>query len=78
MNAETVFTVNIIQRSESVNTLTTKELAALEDQLGYEQVLIKKYRTMANTCSDSQIKSRLENIANRHQSHYDSLFNYLK
>ena len=61
-----------------MNNLTTKELTALEDQLGYEQVLVKKYRAMAGQCSDTTIKSRLENIANRHQIHYDTLVNYLK
>ncbi|MCL2546647.1 MAG: spore coat protein [Oscillospiraceae bacterium] len=61
-----------------MSNLTTKELTALEDTLGYEQVLIKKYQTLASQCSDAAIKSRLENIANRHQGHYDALFNFLK
>ncbi len=58
--------------------LTTKELTALEEQLGSEQVLIKKYRTMANQCTDAGIKSHLETIAGRHQQHYDTLVNHLK
>ena len=61
-----------------MSNLTTKELTALEDTLGYEQVLIKKYHTWANQCQDPAIKSRLENVANRHQEHYDTLFNHLK
>lgn len=61
-----------------MTNLTTKELTALEETLGAEQVLIKKYRTMANQCNDTAIKSRLENIANRHQQHYNTLVNYLK
>ena len=61
-----------------MSNLTTKELTALEDSLGSEQVLVKKYRTLASQCTDTAIKSRLENIANRHQGHYDALFNYLK
>ncbi len=61
-----------------MSNLTTKELTALEDQLGYEQVLVKKYRTMASQCNDSTIKSRLESIASRHQGHFDTLVNYLK
>ncbi|MDR3207950.1 MAG: spore coat protein [Oscillospiraceae bacterium] len=58
--------------------LTTKELTALEDQLGVEQVLIKKYRTMAGQCADAGLKNRLESIAGRHQQHYDTLINHLK
>ena len=59
-------------------TLTTKELTALEEQLGAEQVLIKKYRTMASSSNDTAIKTRYESIASRHQQHYDTLVNYLK
>lgn len=58
--------------------LTSKELTALEDQLGYEQVLIKKYRTMANQCNDTALKTRLECISGKHQQHYDKLAGYLK
>ncbi len=58
--------------------LTAKELTALEDQLGFEQVLVKKYTTMASQCTDATIKSRLESIASRHKSHYDRLVSYLK
>jgi len=61
-----------------LSNLTTKELTALEDSLGYEQVLVKKYRTLASQCNDAAIKSRLENIADRHQGHYDALFNFVK
>ena len=57
--------------------LTTKELTALEDLLGAEQVMVKKYRTMASQCTDNQLKSSYENIANRHQQHYDTLANHL-
>jgi rubrerythrin len=62
----------------ALSNLTTKELTAIEDTLAYEQVLVKKYRTLAGTCTDAAIKSRMENIANRHQGHYDTLVNYLK
>ena len=58
--------------------LTTKELTALEEQLGSEQVLVKKYRTMAAYCADLSLRSKLENIAMRHQGHYDKLITYLK
>ena len=58
--------------------LTTKELTALEETLGAEQVLVKKYRTMASQCNDAGLKSRLESIAGRHQRHYDTLISHLK
>lgn len=58
--------------------LTTKELTALEDQLGVEQVMVKKYNTMAGQCSDPAIKAKLTSIANRHQQHYNTLMGYLQ
>lgn len=58
--------------------MTTKELTALEEQLGEEQVVVKKYRTMASQCSDPAIRSKCEEIANRHQRHFDTLMCHLK
>ena len=58
--------------------LTTKELTALEEQLAGEQVLIKKYRTMATQCTDPALKTKCESIASRHQQHYDKLVSHLK
>ncbi len=58
--------------------LTNKELMALDDQLGYEQVLIKKYRTYANECSDAQLKAKCNQIADKHQQHFNTLMGYLQ
>ncbi len=58
--------------------LTSKEMTALEEQLGSEQVLVAKYRGMAAMCSDAVIKNKLEQIADRHQQHYDRIVGYLK
>ncbi len=54
--------------------LTSKELSAIEDQLSQEQLLVKKYRMYSQTASDPQIKTKCEQIASRHQNHYDKLF----
>lgn len=58
--------------------LTSKELTALEDQLGNEQALVKKYRAMATMCTDQKIKSDLESIATKHQQHYSTLVSFLQ
>ena len=58
--------------------MTSKELTALEDQLGYEQVVVKKYRAMAQNCTDIAIKTKLEGIASKHQKHFDTLSSFLK
>ena len=58
--------------------MTTKELTALEEKLDSEQVVVKKYRTMAQQCSDPALSGKLEEIANRHQRHFDTLLCHLK
>ena len=58
--------------------MTTKELMALQDQIGEEQVITKKYRTMARQCTDPAIRQKLETIASQHQRHFDTLMAHLK
>ena len=58
--------------------MTTKELMALQDQIGEEQVITKKYRTMAKQCSDPAIRQKLETISAQHQRHFDTLMSFLK
>ena len=58
--------------------MTTKELTALQEQLGEEQVITKKYRTMAKQCSDPAIRQRLETIASQHQRHFETLMGHLR
>ena len=57
--------------------LTAKELSALEDQLNYEQVLIKKFKAYSRAASDPQIKNSCEQIANQHKQHFDTLMGHL-
>lgn len=59
-------------------TLTTKELAALEDQLTTEQNVISKFRMYAQMSVDSDIKNKWECMADKHQNHYDTLITHLK
>ena len=58
--------------------LTSKEATALGEQLGSEQVLVAKYRSMAAVCQDTAIRTKLEQIASRHQQHYDRIVSYLQ
>lgn len=57
--------------------LTAKELSAIEDQLNFEQILIKKYKFYASASSDQQLKVKYEQIAAQHQGHYSLLMNQL-
>ena len=57
--------------------LTTKELSSLEEQLGLEQNLVLKYNAMAEQCEDTQIRAKWQQIARKHQKHFDKLARYL-
>ena len=58
--------------------LSTKELEALEEQLRHEQVLVKKYRAFSGQCSDAQLKVTCNQIADKHQQHFNTLMGFLQ
>ncbi len=58
--------------------LTAKELTALEDQIGHEQTLVKKYEAMACLCNDTKIQQEFNDFANKHRAHYNSLVGFLQ
>ena len=57
--------------------LTSKELSAIEDQLSLEQNIIKKYQMYASQTTDPQLRTRCEQIASKHQCHFDTLMGHL-
>ena len=58
--------------------LTSKELSALEDQIGFEQTLVKKCQAMACLCNDLKLQQDFNNYAARHQQHANTLLNFLQ
>lgn len=57
--------------------LSAKELSAIGDQLGIEQNLIKKYKMYAQASTDPQLKTKCEQVAAKHQGHFDKLIGHL-
>ncbi len=57
--------------------LTTKELSAIEDQLGAEQMLVSKYKCYSQLSTDPQLKAKYEQLAGKHQNHYERLLSCL-
>jgi len=58
--------------------LTAKELTALEDTLGSEQNLVKKFQALASLCNDTKIQQELESMAQVHQKHVNALVQFLQ
>ena len=58
--------------------LTSKELAALSDQLDFENVLCCKYQAAVQECTEPELKTSFQQYAQQHKQNYDCLLNYLK
>lgn len=58
--------------------LTTKELGALEDQLGFEKVMCCKYQEAMQQCSDQELKNSYRQYADQHRENYENLLKYLR
>lgn len=57
--------------------LTSEELKALEDQLGAEELAIKKLKMYSSQICDPQLKMCCDQIAAQHKKHYDTLLSHL-
>lgn len=58
--------------------LSEKELSSLHDLLSEEELLIKKFKMLAEQANDQEIKNKFEEISNKHQGHFNSLYAQLK
>ena len=58
--------------------LSEKELAALNDLLADEELLVKKFKMLASHTNDEAIKKKYERISQQHQGHFDALYAHLK
>lgn len=58
-------------------SITEKELTAIEDQLNNEQVTVAKCKAYSQMCTDPELKQKCDSIAQKHQSHFDSLMGFL-
>ena len=58
--------------------ITSKELGALSDLLSMEENMTAKYKQTAAQTTDSTLKNHYEQLAMRHQRHYDELVSNLK
>lgn len=58
--------------------LTTKELAALEDQLGFEKMLCCKYQDAAQNTTETELKTSYQQYASQHKQNYETLLSFLK
>lgn len=60
-----------------MGNLTIKELELMEEQLNLESILVKKYKLLASNVQDTNIRTKFEQVAARHQNHLDKLLTHL-
>ena len=58
--------------------LTTKELGALEDQLGFEKVMCCKYQDAMQQSTDQNLKNSYRQYADQHKQNYETLLKFLQ
>jgi len=60
-----------------MSQLSEKELSAINELLHEEELLTKKFKMLAQHSEDQEIKSKFEDIAQKHQSHFNMLYREL-
>ena len=58
--------------------LSTKELSALEDQLGFERMLCCKYQDAAQATAEAELKTCYNQYAAQHKRNNYTLMGYLR
>lgn len=57
--------------------ISEKELMALNELLSEEELLIKKFKMLANHAEDKEIQDKFMSISDEHQKHFDALYRQL-
>lgn len=57
--------------------ISEKELSALNELLDQEELLVKKFKMLATHTDDQDIKDQFEQIAEKHQGHFNMLYKQL-
>ncbi len=59
------------------NTLSSKDLSILEDQLNHEALANQKAAAYAESLQDPQLKALANTLAQHHKHRYETMYNYL-
>lgn len=70
---------NVFWKGEThMDQISEKELAALNELLSEEELLIKKFKMLSEHTEDAEVKAKFTEISNKHQEHFQSLYAQLK
>lgn len=57
--------------------LSEKELSSIKDLLSEEDLLVKKFKMLAEYAETSELKDKMTNISDKHQEHFNQLYSKL-
>lgn len=57
--------------------LSEKELSCINESLAEEELLVKKYQMLAKQSQDSEVTAKFEEVAQKHQKHFNQLYSLL-
>jgi rubrerythrin len=60
-----------------MSKISEKELSGLNEALNEEELLVKKFQMLAGHTQDKEIKDKFNEIAKKHQGHFDELYKQL-
>lgn len=60
-----------------MTTLSEKELSSIQELLADEDLLVKKFKMLAEHTEDATLKAKMTEISNKHQGHLNELYSKL-
>ena len=57
--------------------LSEKELASIQELLADEDLLVKKFKMLAEHAQDDKVRSKMLEISDKHQEHFNELYSKL-
>lgn len=60
-----------------MSQLSEKELSCINESLSEEELLVKKYQMLAQQSNDNEVSAKMEEIAQRHEKHFNQIYSLL-
>ena len=57
--------------------LSEKELSSIQELLADEDLLVKKFKMLAEHSQDEKVRSKMLEISDKHQRHFNDLYSKL-
>ena len=57
-----------------MSKLQEKELSQIKDLLSEEELLVKKFQMLAEHAKTPELKTKMIDISNKHQGHFNELY----